>query len=253
MLPRILIPEPASLDADYSRRSLPPYLEALRIAGAEPAVVPLYGTPSRIADMLAASQGVLLPGSKFDVDPQSYGELRRPQCADADPARTAVDELLLQDAFNLQKPILAICYGVQALNVWRGGALIQDLRAELKTPVDHSPGRNVTEAHSICISPGARLAALQSAGASLEPQVNSSHHQAVKVPGDNLVITAVCPADGVIEAVELDSSEHFVVGVQWHPERTFASSPWSRALFGSFLSAAASWQPRSVQTSMARG
>jgi putative glutamine amidotransferase len=252
MPPRILIPEPASLDADYSRRALPPYLEALRASGAEPVVVSLDETQSQIAHLLADCLGCLLPGSKFDVDPQSYGQQRQPECADADPARTAVDELLLQDAFNLQRPILAICYGVQALNVWRGGSLVQDLKADLKTSVNHSPGRSVADAHSIRIAPRTRLAALLPPSEPREPLVNSSHHQALLIPGDNLIVSAVCPQDGVIEAVELDSAEHFAVGVQWHAERTFASSPLSRALFSSFVRAAVDWQPRPIEASVAR-
>ena len=103
-----------------------------------------------MAKLLAGVQGVLLPGSKFDVDPQRYGEAREPECGDDDPARTAADELLLQDAFNLRKPILAICHGTQNLNVWRGGALVQDL----KTAVNHRPGREVVKAHPVEIARG---------------------------------------------------------------------------------------------------
>ena len=85
-----------------------------------------------------------------------------------------------------------------------------------------------------------------------EIQVNSSHHQALRVPGDNLRITAVCPDDGVIEAVELDAPDHFVVGVQWHPERTYTASPFSRAIFAAFVRSASEWQPRRVEQSMSR-
>ena len=140
---RIAIPEPTSNDAEYNGRALPQYVDALKAAGAEPVVVPLSAPQERVASMLADVQGVLLPGSKFDVDPQRYGEAREPECDEDDPARTAADELLLQDAFNLRKPILAICQGVQTLNVWRNGSLIQDL----KTEVNHQPGREVVEAH----------------------------------------------------------------------------------------------------------
>jgi putative glutamine amidotransferase len=80
-----------------------------------------------------------------------------------------------------------------------------------------------------------------------EPQVNSSHHQAIKVPGDGLLVSAVSPADGVIEAVELDSPHHFVLGVQWHPERTYTSSAFSRAIFAAFVQAAVVWQPRHIE------
>jgi putative glutamine amidotransferase len=145
-----------------------------------------------------------------------------------------VDELMLQDAFNLRKPILGICHGAQTLNVWRNGSLVQDL----KTAVNHRPGREVVEAHPVRIAQGSRLSRLLPKGEELEVQVNSSHHQAVRVPGDRLLVSAVCPQDGVIEAVELDAADHFVLAVQWHPERTYSESGVSRAIFAEFVKAA---------------
>ncbi len=255
---RIAIPEP-SVDTEYNHSSLPPYIAALQSAGATAILVPLHERPDRVAKLLASAQGVLLPGSRFDVDPQHYGEVPIPACGPADAARSAVDELLLQDAFNLHKPILGICHGTQTINVWRNGTLIQDLPTVLRTPVDHSPGRAITDAHPIAITSNSRLAniagsAPTNAGAqhgSLDAQlVNSSHHQAIRTPGDNLRVVAVSPGDGVIEAVELDAQDHFVVAVQWHPERTYTSSALSRALFAAFIHAAEAWQPRRVEESV---
>ena len=156
MCVHIAIPEPTGKDAEYNQRSLPAYLAALRSAGATPIIVPLHEHQDRVARLLSGVQGVFLPGSKFDVDPQRYGEAPLPECGEPDPARAAVDELLLQDAFSLHKPILAICGGMQSLNVWLNGSLIQDL----KTAVNHSPGREVEEAHPVRITPGSRLASL---------------------------------------------------------------------------------------------
>ena len=269
MAVRIAIPEPTSGDTGYNQRALPQYVAALQSAGAEPVVVQLNSPQERVAKMLAGVQGVLLPGSPADVDPQRYGEARMPECSKDDAARTAADELLLQDAFNLRKPILAICHGAQTLNVWRNGSLIQDL----KTAVNHRPGREVIEAHAVRIAPGSKLkkilaqsGALATSGGSQgefgqdgvgqdevgqigaletethEIEVNSSHHQAIRTPGDNLRVSAVSPADGVIEAVELDAPNHFVVGVQWHPERTTAQSEFSRAIFSAFVEAAGKWE-----------
>ncbi len=287
---RIAIPEP-SVDTEYNQRSLPPYLAALHSVGATAVLVPLHERPERVAKLLATTQGVLLPGSRFDADPQRYGEAPIPECNPADPARTAVDELLLQDAFNLHKPIFGICQGMQNLNVWRNGSLIQDLPSILHTPVDHSPGRAVADAHPIAISPGSRLASIAAAVCdsdrtdhrSSAPQsriassvqsaqcisrdkqpgaernsvdansVNSSHHQAVRTPGDNLRITALSPEDNVIEAVELDAIDHWVVAVQWHPERTYTTSSLSRSLFAAFIHAAEAWQPRRIEESVALG
>lgn len=242
----IAIPEPTSSDTAYNQQSLPQYISALHSAGVTPVVVPLHERQERVARLLLGVQGILLPGSGYDVDPERYGEERIPECGEADPGRAAVDELLLQDAFNLHKPILAICHGAQTLNVWCNGSLVQDL----KTAVNHSPGRGVAEAHAVKIAPSSRLARLLPQGSRLEAKVNSSHHQAVKVAGDNLLVSAVSPQDGVIEAIELDSIAHFAVGVQWHPERTYTSSAFSRAIFSAFVQAATTWQPRPVEVSV---
>lgn len=257
---RIAIPEPTTSDAAYNARSLPLYLSALQSAGAMPIVIPLHERQDRVARLLASAQGILLPGSGFDVDPERYGEDRRPECGPNDAGRTAVDELLLQDAFNLQKPILAVCHGMQTLNVWRNGSLIQDLDTAIKTPVNHRPGRDVVNAHAIRISANSRLAgmAITEGGIANDPQqeiktqCNSSHHQAIARIGDQLRVTAFSPEDGVVEAVELDSPDHFVLGVQWHPERTYAASRVSRAIFAEFVRAAEQWKPRLIETSVAR-
>jgi putative glutamine amidotransferase len=245
MTVRIAIPAPSS-DEKYNGRSLPAYVDALEAAGASAVVVGLDEAQEKLAEVLAGVQGILLPGSRFDVDPGRYGEVRRPECGEADAARTAVDELLLKDAFNLKKPVLAICHGAQTLNVLRNGSLIQDL----KTEVNHRPGRTVVEAHPVKVAEGSRLAALLPAGSALETAVNSSHHQAIRAPGDNLRVTAVSPVDRVIEAVELNSQEHFVLAVQWHPERTCAESAVSRSIFKAFIEAATLWQPPRVEDSV---
>jgi len=244
----IAIPEPTSSDQEYNQRSLPQYISALQSAGAIPVLLPLSESRERVAELLAKVQGILLPGSLFDVDPEKFGEKRIPECGEADPERGAMDEFLLQDAFKLRKPVLAICAGVQALNVWRSGSLIQ----HLQTPVDHSPGRTVAEAHPIEIAPQSRLAALLEDGGNTGPHVNSSHHQAIRTPGANLKVVAVSSADGVVEAVELDSDDHFVVGVQWHPERTYSQSAFSRAIFAAFIGAAEEFESRKLTDPVAQ-
>lgn len=245
---RIAIPEPTSTDPEYNARALQPYLDSLEAAGAEPLLIRLTEPKARVAQLLAGVEGILLPGSRYDVDPERYGEARQPECGESDPVRTAVDELFLQDAFHLRKPLLAICHGLQTLNVWRNGTLIQDLQTE----VNHRPGRDVVEAHPVQVAPGSRLAGLAAATEGDAPQVNSSHHQAVRRAGDNLRVVAVSPVDGVIEAVELDAPDHFVVAVQWHPERTYAQRPLSRAIFSSFVGAARAWRLPAVSGSAAR-
>jgi putative glutamine amidotransferase len=240
---RIAIPEPTSSDKEYNQRALPQYVDALHAAGAEAVIVPLSEPQERVAKLLASVQGVLLPGSKFDVDPQRYGETREPECGDDDPMRTAADELLLQEAFNMRKPILAICHGAQTLNVWRNGSLVQDL----KTAVNHQPGRDVIEAHPVELAQGSRLTEIRGKAGEPDVQVNSSHHQAIRRLGDNLRVAAVSPRDGVVEAVELDAPNHFVVGVQWHPERTYKQSGFSRAIFAEFVRAATEWDAPQIE------
>jgi putative glutamine amidotransferase len=238
MPPRIAIPEPTSDEPEYNQRSLPQYVAAVEAAGAEPVVISLHDTQEHVAKLLASVQGILLPGSGHDVDPSLYGETPAPETAPNDAMRAVTDELLLNDAFNLRKPILAICHGTQTLNVWRGGSLIQDL----KTPVNHRPGREVVEAHPVKITEGSRLTEILASAGESGAQVNSSHHQAIREVGDNLRVTAVSPNDAVVEAIELDAPDHFVVGVQWHPERTYAQSEFSRAIFAAFIEAAEEWQ-----------
>jgi putative glutamine amidotransferase len=270
----IAIPEPTSPEhvsdsAAYNLRSLPQYLHALISAGATPIPIPLHESPQRVAKILSTCHGILLPGSPADIDPQKYGQA--PNGSEPpDPTRAAVDELLLQDAFNLYKPILAICQGHQALNVWRNGTLIQDIPTGIGNTVNHAPDRSVTEAHPIQITPNTRLASIYNSahpeqpaephpsqlapailtGITLPEWVNSSHHQAILAPGDNLVVSAISPQDKVIEAVELQSPDHFVVSIQWHPERTYNASPFSRAIFQAFVHAAQSWTPRKIEESV---
>ncbi len=244
--PRILIPEPTSNDPEYNQRGWRQYADAVEQAGGVPVAVPLHASQEEQAQLIAGAQGVLLPGSHADVNPEKWNEPLDPRSTPADPLREAADELLLQDAFNLQKPIFGICYGMQSMNVWRGGSLVQ----HLQTPVNHTPGRHIAEAHAIVVTPGSFLAErVETAQSAMDPVlVNSSHHQAVARVGDQLQPVAISPLDGTVEALEGSSGPKgapFVLGVQWHPERTCDSSPLSRELFRAFVKAAASWQPQS--------
>ena len=193
MKPRIAIPIPNSVKPDYAMRALPQYEHAVREAGGEPVIVDVTAPSAVIAQKVKTCDGVLLPGSPADVDPEKYGAMRHFSTADADMLRDNADELLLQDAYNMRKPVFGICYGMQSLNVWRTGTLDQ----ELPPGVNHEAGRAVTEAHQIAIDPESKLAGiLRSAGAlpgeaTPEIVVNSSHHQAAEVLGDGCLGTAV--------------------------------------------------------------
>ncbi len=256
--PRIAIPIPTSNDLEYNQQSWPQYACAVERAGGEAVELALDLTPSEIANLINSCQGVLLPGSPADVNPQKYGQQADESTAPPDLARENVDELLIQDAHNLYKPILGICFGTQMLNVWRGGTLVQDLTI---MPVNHKAGRGVAVAHSTSISPDSLLGHLVSSEEApsddtfLRLPINSSHHQAIGIPGDGLRISARCVQDGVIEAVEggqaTEGAEHFVLGVQWHPERSYDISITSRAIFARFVAEVAAWVPRVIRTSVA--
>jgi putative glutamine amidotransferase len=244
--PRIAIPVPCSYDQAYSERSLPPYVQAVEAAGGEPVVIPLGLTPEETAKRITGCSAVLLPGSKADVDPQKFGAERDPETADPDPLRDAADELLIQDAYNLRKPIFGICYGLQSLNVWRTGSLVQHIQSDIK----HAVGGGAM-AHQAQVERETLLARELGLNA-LAPgaiAVNSSHHQSADVVGDGLRVSARCAEDGVIEALEGTQSGHYVLAVQWHPERSFENDLSSRRLFESFVAVARDWQavPREVQ------
>jgi putative glutamine amidotransferase len=257
MKPRIAIPVPTSTDAEYNQRSWPVYAAAVWKAGGEPIEIPLDEPPATTAKLIAGCHGVLLPGSGADVNPQKFGHALDPDSAPADPARENVDELLLQDAHNLRKPIFAVCFGAQMLNVWRGGSLIQHLDPDAPGATNHRQ-KGVGDAHQAAVEPNSLLGEAISAGdgpldeqrtthnAQLIFSVNSSHHQAIDKPGDGLRVSARSPDDGVVEAIENvpGAPGGFVLGVQWHPERTYDSSAASRALFSRFISEAAKWEPK---------
>ena len=139
MAPRIAIPVPHSGDRAYAERALPQYEEAVRKAGGEPVRISLDGDPGTITQALVACDAVLLPGSKADVDPEKYGAQKDPRTAAADVKRDAVDELVLQHAYDEHKPVLGICYGLQILNVHRHGTLLQ----HIESSINHEAGRAV--------------------------------------------------------------------------------------------------------------
>ena len=208
----------------------------MRGAGGEPVHIELDQTAAQAMRQIERCDAVLLPGSKADLDPEKYGAPRHEKTASADAKRDAMDELLLQHAYNLRKPVLAICYGLQSLNVHRSGSLVQ----HIESVIDHSAGRAVANAHSVKIEPGSRLAEIVGAAETLA--VNSSHHQSSDRVGEGLRVVARCPEDGIIEALEGTAAGHFVLAVQWHPERSVNDGPElaesARAIFRAFIEAA---------------
>jgi putative glutamine amidotransferase len=245
MKPRIAIPVPNS-DPEYSTRALPQYVDSILGAGGEPVVLALDLSNNEAAQLAKSCDGVLLPGSPADVDPQKYGQQPHPHTAAPDAARDNLDELLLQDAHNMRKPILAICYGTQTLNVWRNGTLVQHIESPVQHARPDGAPRTVVIEHTADVEPGSGLASLTE---DEHITVNSSHHQAVATPGDALRVVARSPQDAIIEAVEGTTPGHWVLGVQWHPERTFEKNQVSRRIFGKLIAEARAFHQRLAQSS----
>ncbi len=241
--PKIGIPWRTSKEeAEQNLPKLKYYLESIRAAGGEPVVLPL-SIPPQLANLLPTVDGFVLPGSPADVAPEQYGTVNQGHSAPADPPRENTDWAILRYAFEHKKPVLAICYGCQSLNVYSGGTLIQDLRAETRTTLPHRKQDLVTEIpegpmHPVRFEPASRLARL--AGAE-EAVVNSEHHQSVKNPGRQLKVTAHAP-DGVVESVEWVGDENWVTGVQWHPER-MRDDALAASLFSELVAHARSARP----------
>jgi putative glutamine amidotransferase len=207
------------------------------MAGGEAVRIPLDKASSQVIKLIEGCDGVLLPGSSADVHPAKYGAQRHPKTADADSKRDAVDEALLNDAYKMRKPILGICYGLQILNVNRKGTLLQHIESE----INHEAGKSVPIAHGVVIEPKSRLAEVvgrSSENEAFSLPVNSSHHQSAQEIGAGLRVVATSPGDGIIEAVEGIAPDHFVLAVQWHPERSVDQDEPSRAIFRALVEAA---------------
>ncbi len=247
MPPRIAIPVPHSLDLEYAERAIPQYERAVALADGEAVRIPLDLGREELRKLVSGCDGFLLPGSKADVNPVKFEAERSPHTAEADQRREAVDEFLLENAYYLGKPVLGICYGLQSLNVFRGGSLIQHipdfLPVDLRTRVNHDAGRKVAVAHEVALEKDSRLAEILSSdrkqsGAQAKLPVNSSHHQSADTVGEGLCVVARCPDDGITEALEGRDGAHFVLAVQWHPERSVDDDEESRAIFRAFVRAA---------------
>jgi putative glutamine amidotransferase len=237
--PRVGLPyrtRKEELSGDFAK--LEPYISSLRAAGAEPVVLSLGLAAEHLGKIASTLDAVLLTGSPADVDPSRFRAARHSATADPDQHRERTDWALLEHAFAEQKPVLAICYGIQSLNVFLKGTLVQDIPSELRTSIAHETGDEEPAPevfHTTRIDLDSKLSRMD--GASEEARVNSSHHQSILDAGRELRIVSRAP-DGVVEAVEWAGGNNWVVGVQWHPERMSGRDPFARSLFRELVQAA---------------
>jgi putative glutamine amidotransferase len=204
---------------------------ALENAGLVPLIVPPLSNDGAAAAVLDSVSGLVLTGGE-DVDPARYGEQRHEKVRYVNPARDATEAALVEEAKARGLPVLAICRGIQILNVALGGTLVQDISSECKTDIGHDEdGPRDSRSHEISVEPGSLIA---EAIGTEHLSVNSFHHQSVKRVADGMRVTARSP-DGVIEGIESTDKRWWVMAVQWHPEEmTESPEPWDRGLFKAF-------------------
>lgn len=209
------------------------YPDAIYSAGGTPLLVPLIPRPEFIDAAIEHLDGICLSGAVNDVDPLRYGREPKPGLGPVVPRRDETDMMLLAAAEARQLPVLAICYGIQSLNVYRGGTLVQDIPTEVKGALKHMQGEVFwRRSHSINITDDSLLAKI---AGSNTITVNSHHHQAIDIVGRDLEPIAWAP-DGVIESVINTRPDQFILGVQWHPEVSWQTDEFSQAIFKHFIS-----------------
>ena len=211
------------------------YSEAIEAAGGVPIHISLIPERDYISAVMDGLDGILLPGSDSDVDPLRYDSQPHPNLGTVQPIKDETDLLVLQEIEKRRLPLFAICFGMQVLNVSRGGTLIQDIGSQVSNAIKHEQGApRDRPSHEIKVARSSWLASLAGGEKAL---VNSHHHQAIENLGRELVAVA-WTADGLIEAVQDPRAERFILGVQWHPELGWKNDDLSQALFEWFITAA---------------
>jgi putative glutamine amidotransferase len=224
------------------------YSEAVEAAGAVPVHISLIPDPQYISAVIDSLDGILLPGSDSDVDPLRYGAQPDQQLGSVVPVKDETDLLVLEEIERRNLPLFGICFGMQILNVARGGSLIQDIATQLPNAIKHEQGPpRDRPSHSVSLDRNSLLGALAKSD---DAVVNSHHHQAIETVGENLKATAWA-SDGLIEAVEDTRPDRFALGVQWHPELGWQQDELSQALFNQFVQACAAYRSGKVDSLVA--
>jgi putative glutamine amidotransferase len=212
------------------------YSEAVEAADGLPMHLSLIPDEAYINAVIDGLDGVLLPGSDTDVDPSLYGEEPHPKLGRVIPDKDETDRLVLKAAERRNIPVFAICYGMQALNVSRGGSLVQDIDSQVDGGIKHEQGKPLERSsHTISVERESilgSLGAISQNGSSV--RVNSHHHQAIGKLGEGLKASAWA-TDGIVECIEDPRKDAFIVGVQWHPELSWRTDSLSRELFEAFV------------------
>src|SRR5215211_3424325 len=211
------------------------YGEAIEAAGGAPVHISLIPSSDYIDSVVDGLDGILLPGSDSDVDPLRYGQQPHPELGSVHTIKDETDLLVINAVERRQMPLFAICFGMQILNVSRGGTLIQDIRSQVLDAIKHEQGvPRARPSHRVRLLDDSKLSKI---AGTLDGVVNSHHHQAIESLGADLVATA-WTTDGVIEAMEDPRPDRFVVAVQWHPELGWRDDVLSQRLFKSFVNQA---------------
>ncbi|MCA1619275.1 MAG: gamma-glutamyl-gamma-aminobutyrate hydrolase family protein [Acidobacteria bacterium] len=211
------------------------YGEAVAAAGGLPLHLPLIPDAEVVGAIVSRLDGVLLPGSASDVDPLLYGQEPHPKLGPVHPLKDRTDMLVLKELESRRLPLLAICFGMQVWNVFRGGSLIQDVGASVPHALKHEQGApRERRSHGLSLNPESLLGSL---ACEVSTVVNSHHHQALEKIGEGLQASA-WSSDGLVEAVEDTREGRWALGVQWHPELGWENDPLSEAIFNSFIKAA---------------
>ena len=212
------------------------YLAAIQTAGGVPIPIPPQLDARARDEILARCDGYLLTGGG-DLDPATFNEPPHPTLFEVAPARDRLEIALVGFALKARKPVLAVCRGIQVLNVALGGSLFQDVASDPGTDIQHQQDKDGKPrdepTHPVKVVAESHLAQVLG---TTDLLVNSMHHQAVKAVGRGLVPVAFAP-DTIIEGVELEEPDRFVLGVQWHPEELTERDPSARRLFGALVDA----------------
>ena len=239
--PRILIPTPIQDNEKLRFTMRANYVRSVIVGGGVPLLVPVSIDLDSLHELYADSDGVLLTGGD-DVDPARFDEAPHEKTAGIDLLRDEVEIQISQWAAQDDKPLFAICRGIQVLNVALGGSLVQDIPSQCASPLTHNgnyygPRRDEVH-HTVWVEPDSHLAGILGSG---DVGTNSFHHQAAGRIAPGLVVTARS-SDGVVEAVEMPG-RRFLLGVQWHPEEMTLQREDMQRLFSEFVAAALVREP----------